>query len=64
MGKKMPWYAYAVGGALLAILGLYFWGKYNMKNDDKKGPTPPTPPVTENATTDKKTLAGSVFRTN
>ena len=63
MGKKMPWYAYAVGGVVLTIAALYFWGKYNMKNDDKKAAMP-TPPVTDNATSDKKTLAGGVLRYN
>jgi hypothetical protein len=61
MGKKYPWYAYAVVGAVLAIGGLYFWGKYSMKNDGKKAPVP-APPVTDNATSDKKTLAGGVLR--
>lgn len=63
MGKKLPWYAYAVGGVVLTIAALYFWGKYNMKNEDKKTevvpPITPAPPSSGN-----KQFAGSVIRYN
>jgi hypothetical protein len=61
--KKFPAWAYLVIGAVVAIGGLFFWGKYKMKKMDAATP-PPTAPVPPPAAETPKTFAGGVLRAN